>query len=193
MSIVMFFSSTVSLPLPQRGVACGDAKHGGPSLRPATLARGDGDLLLAHRLANCSDARRASVPPCESVAVTDLQARALVGDLDLERREAHHVDVGRNGDLRRLGFEARPQVESTAGERGDTITIRTTTTGSLRRGRLDGKRSFGPSGDCAERANESIARRNCSLARTTASAAGTGRFVADLEDHAPQMPVGNPA
>ena len=33
----------------------------------------------------------------------------------------------------------------------------------------------------------------CSLAADNSIAAGTARFVADLEDHARQMPVGNPA
>ena len=47
------------------------------------------------------------------------QACPLVGDLDLKRCHAQDVDIGRDGDLRRYGFETWPQVVGTAGHGGD--------------------------------------------------------------------------
>ena len=177
MSIVRFFSSTVSLPLKQchseasRAVTRSTA---GPSLTPGTFASGDGDLLLAHRLANCSEARVCSVPPADSVAVTDLQAGALVGDQDLERRHAHHVDVGRDGDLRRLGFEARPEVVSTAGQRDDDDHEQDDDEGKLAAGTIGGEGAHSVlqvvGGERADRGRAS-ARRTAHRRRKAASQA----------------------
>ena len=76
MSIVMFFSSTASLPLnmPQRGIARGDAKHGGSFLDAGHLRQSATAIFFSRTgLSNCSDARLCSVPPWDSVAVTDLR------------------------------------------------------------------------------------------------------------------------
>ena len=76
MSIVRFFSSTASLPLKKchseasRAVTRSTA---GPSFTPDTFVTATAIFFSLTGLSNCSEARLCSVPPWDSVAVTDLK------------------------------------------------------------------------------------------------------------------------
>ncbi len=104
---------------PQRGIACGDAKHGGPFLQAGHFCQVHPELLLAHRL---SELLRSETVLCSALGERRrdrFQARPLVCDLDLERCQTHHAHIGRDHDPRRLRFETRPDQETTADQRGD--------------------------------------------------------------------------
>ena len=94
---------------PKRGVARGDAQHGGTFLHTRHLCQRHRDLFLAHRLGELLGGEIPLGAVLRQRRLDGLQARPLVGDLDLRRRHADHVDIGRDDDLRRLGFKARSQ------------------------------------------------------------------------------------
>ena len=106
-------------PVPQRGVAGGDAQHGRAFLDARHLRQRDGDLLLAGRRAELLR-RQGSVGPTLRQRDRDgLQARALVGHLEIKRRKAHRVGIGRQAQLRRIGLETRVQVPGSSGKGSD--------------------------------------------------------------------------
>jgi hypothetical protein len=61
---------------------------------PDTFAKATAIVLSLTGWSNCSDARRCSVPPCESVAVTDFRPVPPSRDMDLKGRHAENVDIG---------------------------------------------------------------------------------------------------
>ena len=91
----------------------------GPSLTPVTFAKATVIFFSPAGWANCSEARRCSVPPCESVAVTDFRPRPVSVTWISQRSRADDLDVGRDADLRRLGLEARPQDDRRRDQRDD--------------------------------------------------------------------------
>src|SRR5678809_491799 len=97
MSIVTFFSRTVSLPLNQR----------------------HGDLVLAHGLAEVLQGKALVGAALRQDGREGLQACSLVCHLELERGKTDDVGVGRKADLRRIGFEARVQVPRSCAQGGD--------------------------------------------------------------------------
>jgi len=96
-------------------------KHGGSFFHAGYLRHGHRNLLLAHGPVELLGGEAMLGPALGQRRRDRSQACPLVvGDLDLKGCRPQDVDIRRDGDLRRNGFETWPQVVSTASHGGDS-------------------------------------------------------------------------
>ena len=119
LSIVRFFSTTVSLPLKSAASRAVTRSTAGPSLTPGTFASATVIDFSRAGVANCSVARLCYGPALGQSHRDGSQARAAIGHVDLERCDAEHLGIGQDRDPRRLGFETWPQVIGATADGGD--------------------------------------------------------------------------
>ena len=100
--------------IPQRAVPCADAQDCGAFFDAGKFRRqSDSDFLLGYRLGVLLGGQRVFGAACRERYGNRLQSGALIGNTDLHGRQAKHVGVRRELDLRCLPFEARSQVVRT--------------------------------------------------------------------------------